>query len=98
MTRCPQNKTFTKKQLSVHPLEVTRQVIVDDVQNLSEDHLFLYFERAGVEVEDVVFNEVEQSAILTLNDHTGKISFCECACSITVNRQAATKSTLDVQM
>lgn len=74
--RCPQNKTFTKKQLSVHPLEVTQQVIVDDVHNLSEDHLYLYFERAGVEVENVVFNKVEQSAILTLNDHTGKILFC----------------------
>lgn len=98
MTRCPQNKTFTKKQLSVHALEVTQQVIVEDVQNLSEDHLCLYFERAGVEVENVVFNEVEQSAILTLSDHTGTILFCECACSITVNRQATTKSILDVQM
>lgn len=76
MTRCPQNKTFTKKQLSAHPLEVTHQVIVDDVKNLSEDYLCLYFERAGVEVENVVFNEVEQSAILTLSDPTGKILFC----------------------
>lgn len=73
MTRCPQNRTFTKKGLSVQLLEVTEQIVVEDLQNVSEDLLHLYFENAGGEVKNVVFNEVEQSAILTFKDHKGII-------------------------
>lgn len=71
MKRCPQNRTFTKKGLSVQRLEVTQQVIVEDLQHFNEDFLRLYFENAGGEVETVVFNDVEQSAILTFKDHKG---------------------------
>ena len=71
MTRCPQNRTFTKKGLSVQPLEATEQVLVEDLQNLSEDLLCLYFENAGWDVEDVVLNEEEESAIITFKDHEG---------------------------
>ncbi|XP_044073695.1 poly(ADP-ribose) polymerase family member 14-related sequence 1 isoform X2 [Siniperca chuatsi] len=69
VTRCPQNRTFTKKGLSVRPLEVTEQVIVEDIRHFSEDVLCLYFENAGGDVETVVFNEVDQSAIITFKDH-----------------------------
>ncbi|XP_070693875.1 poly(ADP-ribose) polymerase family member 14-related sequence 1 [Pempheris klunzingeri] len=67
--RCPQNRTFTKKGLSIRPLEVTGQVAVEDIQNFGEDHLRLYFENAGGDVENVTLNEVEQSAIITFKDH-----------------------------
>lgn len=70
---------FKKKQLSVHPLEVTQQVLIEDVQELNEDYLCLYVEKAGVEVEKSLFCEDSQSAILTLKDHKGKGLFCECA-------------------
>lgn len=69
VTRCPQNRTFTKKGLSVRPLEVTEQVVVEDLQNFSEDVLHLYFDSAGGDVENVVLNEAEQSAIITFKDH-----------------------------
>lgn len=71
VTRCPQNRTFTKKGLSVRPLEVTKQVVVEDLPNVSEDLLQLYFEGEGLEVENVVLNEVEQSVIITFEDHKG---------------------------
>nr|XP_033473820.1 poly(ADP-ribose) polymerase family member 14-related sequence 1 [Epinephelus lanceolatus] len=69
VTRCPQNRTFTKKGLSVQLLEVTEQVVVEDIQNFSEDLLRLYFENAGGDVENVVLDEVEQSVIITFKDH-----------------------------
>ncbi|XP_035532032.1 poly(ADP-ribose) polymerase family member 14-related sequence 1 isoform X1 [Morone saxatilis] len=69
VTRCPQNRTFTKKGLSVQPLEVTEQVVVEDLENFSEDLIRLYFDNAGGDVENVVLNEVEQSAIITFKDH-----------------------------
>lgn len=69
VTRCPKNNMFKKKQLSVHPLEVTQQVLIEDVQELNEDYLCLYVEKAGVEVEKSLFCEGSQSAILTLKDH-----------------------------
>lgn len=62
---------FTKKGLSVQLLEVTEQIIVEDLQNISEELLDLYFETSGGEVEDVVINEVEQSAIITFKDRKG---------------------------
>ncbi|XP_073330301.1 poly(ADP-ribose) polymerase family member 14-related sequence 1 isoform X2 [Pagrus major] len=68
VTRCPQNRTFKNKGLSVQALEVTKQVVVDDVGNLTEDLLCLYFDKEG-EVENVALNEVEQSAIITFKDH-----------------------------
>ncbi|XP_074514233.1 poly(ADP-ribose) polymerase family member 14-related sequence 1 [Sebastes fasciatus] len=68
VTRCPQNRTFTKKGLSVRPLEVTEQVAVEDLRNFSEDLLRLYFENAGGDVENVVLNEAEQSVIITFKD------------------------------
>lgn len=63
---------FKKKQLSVKALEVTQQVLIEDVQDLNEDQLCLHVERAGIEVEKILFSEDEQSAILTLSDHKGK--------------------------
>lgn len=62
---------FTKKGLSVQLLEVTEQIIVEDLQNIREELLDLYFETSGGEVEDVVINEVEQSAIITFKDRKG---------------------------
>lgn len=63
---------FKRKQLSVHPLEVTRQVLIEDVQEeLNDDHLCLYVERAGVTVDQVLFSDDKQCAILTLKDHHG---------------------------
>ncbi|XP_075904598.1 poly(ADP-ribose) polymerase family member 14-related sequence 1 isoform X2 [Nelusetta ayraudi] len=69
VTRCPQNNMFKKKQLLVQPLELTQQVLIEDVQELNEDYIYLYVENAGVEVEKCLFSEDNQSAILTLKDH-----------------------------
>lgn len=63
---------FKKKQLSVHPLEVTHHVLIEDVEGLNEDYLCLCVEKAGVEVEQILFPEDKQCAILTLKDHKGK--------------------------
>ncbi|XP_047456373.1 poly(ADP-ribose) polymerase family member 14-related sequence 1 isoform X2 [Mugil cephalus] len=69
MERCPQNRTFTKKGLSVRPLEVTKQVVVEDISNVDEEIVRLYFENEGGDVEDIVFNDVEQSGVITFKDH-----------------------------
>ncbi|XP_071344165.1 poly(ADP-ribose) polymerase family member 14-related sequence 1 isoform X2 [Trachinotus anak] len=69
VTRCPQNRMFTNKRLSVRPLEVTEQVAVEDLETFNEDLLQMYFEKEGGDVEDVMLNEVEQSAIITFKDH-----------------------------
>lgn len=72
MTSCPQNKRFAKKGLSVRPLEVTKQVLVDDTHRFEDDFLRLYFENAGGSVENVVLNKAEQSATITFEDHKGR--------------------------
>ncbi|XP_023278825.1 poly [ADP-ribose] polymerase 14-like [Seriola lalandi dorsalis] len=69
VTRCPQNRMFTSKGLSVRPLEVTEKVAVEDVQNFNEDLLQMYFDKEGGDVENVLFNEAEQSAIITFQNH-----------------------------
>ncbi|XP_069389111.1 protein mono-ADP-ribosyltransferase PARP14-like [Paralichthys olivaceus] len=69
VARCPQNRMFASKGLSVRPLEVTKQVVVEDIQNLNEDLLYLYFENAGGDVENVLLNEVEQFALITFKDN-----------------------------
>ncbi|XP_054470681.1 protein mono-ADP-ribosyltransferase PARP14-like [Anoplopoma fimbria] len=68
VTRCPQNRTFTKKGLSVRPLEVTDQIVVEDI-HFSEDLLRLYFENAGGDVKNVVFDATEKTMIITFEDH-----------------------------
>ncbi|XP_035860523.1 poly(ADP-ribose) polymerase family member 14-related sequence 1 isoform X2 [Sander lucioperca] len=68
VTRCPQNRTFAKKGLSVRPLELTEQVVVEDIRYISEDLLRLYFENAGGDVEKVVLNEAEQTLFITFKD------------------------------
>lgn len=73
VTRCPENSRFKKMGLSVQLLGVTRQVLVEDVENISEDLLVLYFESVGGEVESVVVNEVDQAAIITFKERTGTI-------------------------
>ncbi|XP_060909810.1 poly(ADP-ribose) polymerase family member 14-related sequence 1 isoform X2 [Labrus mixtus] len=65
---CPDNKTFKKKGLKVRSLELTKQALVDDVKSNCEDYLRLYFEKVGGEVENVVVNEVEQSAFITFKE------------------------------
>ncbi|XP_025999849.1 poly(ADP-ribose) polymerase family member 14-related sequence 1 isoform X3 [Astatotilapia calliptera] len=69
VAKCPQNKMFTKKGFSVQPLEVTKQVLVDDILHFSEEVLQLYFENEGGDVEEVFLNEAEQSAVITFKDH-----------------------------
>ncbi|AWP12806.1 putative poly [Scophthalmus maximus] len=69
VTRCPQIRIFTSKGLSIRHLEVTKQVAVENIQNLSEALLCLYFEHEGVVVENVVLKEVEQSAIITFKSN-----------------------------
>uniref|UniRef100_A0A3B5AGG8 Poly [ADP-ribose] polymerase n=1 Tax=Stegastes partitus TaxID=144197 RepID=A0A3B5AGG8_9TELE len=68
VTKCPQNKMFKKKALTVRPLELTQQVVVEDIGSFNEDMLRLYFEKKGGDVETVVLNEVEQSAVVTFKD------------------------------
>ncbi len=60
-----------KKKLSVRSLEATKKVLVEDLRNISEDHLHLYFDNAGGDVELVELNEEEQTAIITFQDHKG---------------------------
>ncbi|XP_023192513.1 poly [ADP-ribose] polymerase 14-like [Xiphophorus maculatus] len=67
--RCPQNRMFTKKELSVRPLETTKKVMVEGVSDCSEDMLCLYFESKGGDVEDVQLNEAEQSAVIIFKNH-----------------------------
>ena len=71
MTRCPQNRTFKNKGLSVRILEPTDQVVVDDIKNFSEDYFRLYFENTGWDVENVTINEGEQFALISFKDHRG---------------------------
>lgn len=68
VTRCPQNRNFTKKGLSVQALEATDQVVVEDIQNINEEILCLYLEHEGGDVENVELNEAEQSAVITFKD------------------------------
>ncbi|XP_063354462.1 protein mono-ADP-ribosyltransferase PARP14-like isoform X2 [Pelmatolapia mariae] len=69
VAKCPQNKMFTKKGFSIQPLEVTKQVLVDDILHFSEEVLQLYFENEGGDVEEVLLNEAHQSAVITFKDH-----------------------------
>lgn len=61
----------TKMKLSVRPLEVSEQVVVEGVLNCSEDLIELYFMNEGGEVKDVSLNEAEQSAVVTFKNHQG---------------------------
>lgn len=56
--------------MSVRPLEVTTQVLIDDIRNFSKEHLQLYFEKEG-DLEDVVLNEMEHSVVITFKDYQG---------------------------
>ena len=59
------------KKLTVKALEVTSQVRVEDVSNIKEDVLLLYFENEGWEVELVTPDQEEQSAVVTFKMDTG---------------------------
>ena len=59
------------KNLTVRALEVTSQVRVEDVSNIREDVLLLYFENEGWEVELVTPDQEEQSAVVTFKMDTG---------------------------
>uniref|UniRef100_A0A3Q1EM86 Poly [ADP-ribose] polymerase n=1 Tax=Acanthochromis polyacanthus TaxID=80966 RepID=A0A3Q1EM86_9TELE len=69
VTRCPQNRTFKNRGLTVRPLELTEEVVVEDFGNFREELLRLYFESKGVDVENVMLSEGEQSAVITFKDH-----------------------------
>ncbi|KAM9851030.1 poly(ADP-ribose) polymerase family member 14-related sequence 1 [Aulostomus maculatus] len=69
LIRGPKNNTFMKKRLSVRPLEDTQQMVVEDIKNFNEDLLSLYFEKEGWDVESVVVDKAEQSAVITFTDH-----------------------------
>ncbi|XP_059895724.1 poly(ADP-ribose) polymerase family member 14-related sequence 1 isoform X1 [Gadus macrocephalus] len=64
ITSCQTNRTFLNNKLAVRALEVTSQVKVEDVSNIKEDVLLLYFENGGWEVEQVTPDEEEQSAVI----------------------------------
>ncbi|KAM4609063.1 poly(ADP-ribose) polymerase family member 14-related sequence 1 [Polymixia lowei] len=68
ITNCPRNRVFKKKELSVRPLEVTAKVRIEDIPNVSSEHLLLYVENEAGEVEMDMFNEEEQSAIITFKN------------------------------
>lgn len=67
LSRCPLNRTFNGKKLSVEPLEPTTQVLIEDSQ-LNEDVLRMSFENVGADVEDVEINERHQTAVITFTD------------------------------
>lgn len=62
---------FKKMNLSIRPLEVPEQVVVEGVLNCSADLIELHFENEGGEVKHVRLNEVEQSAVVTFKDRQG---------------------------
>ncbi|KAF7215051.1 poly(ADP-ribose) polymerase family member 14-related sequence 1 isoform X3 [Nothobranchius furzeri] len=68
IAKCPQNRMFTRKNLSVRPLEVTTRVLVEGLSNIDTDVLQLYFENKGGEVEDVKLTDAEQSAVITFTN------------------------------
>ncbi|KAM4608667.1 protein mono-ADP-ribosyltransferase PARP14-like [Polymixia lowei] len=68
ITNCPRNRVFKKKELSVRPLEVTAKVRIEDIPNVSSEQLLLYVENEGGKVEMDMFNEEEQSAIITFKN------------------------------
>ncbi|CAL8387524.1 unnamed protein product [Gadus morhua 'NCC'] len=70
ITSCEKNKMFLNKKLTVRPLEVTSQLKVEDVSNISEDVLLLYFENEGWKVEQFTPNEEEQSAVISFKMDT----------------------------
>lgn len=74
MTKGPENRTFKNKGLSVRPLEATEEVVAEDIHNFSEDIIRLYFENVGGDVENVVLNEAEQSAIITFKHRKGTVN------------------------
>lgn len=59
--------------LSVRLLEVTHQVLVEDAENIGEEYLASYLKTEGGELESVVMNEVDQSAIITFKEQKGMI-------------------------
>lgn len=59
--------------LSVQLLEVTHQVLVEGAENIRKELLELYFENEGGEVESVVLDEDDQSAIITFKEQKGMI-------------------------
>ena len=59
------------KKLTVRALEVTSQVRVENLANISEDVLLLYFENEGWEVEQVTPDKEEQSAVISFKMDTG---------------------------
>lgn len=69
---------FKKNKLTVRPLEVTTKAILEDVPpNVSSDHLLLYFEKEGEDVQDVSVNEEEQTAIINFQDPRGIVILTE---------------------
>ena len=73
ITSCQTNRTFLNKKLTVRALEVTSQVRVENLANISEDVLLLYFENEGWEVEQVTPDKEEQSAVISFKMDTGKV-------------------------
>ncbi|XP_067107878.1 protein mono-ADP-ribosyltransferase PARP14-like isoform X2 [Osmerus mordax] len=69
VSNCTTNRVFKKNKLTIRPLEVTTKAILEDVPpNVSSDHLLLYFEKEGEDVQDVSVNEEEQTAIINFQD------------------------------
>ncbi|RVE58381.1 hypothetical protein OJAV_G00209100 [Oryzias javanicus] len=68
---CPQNRMFTKKGLIVRSLEPTKQVVIDNEHQFNADVLQLYFETKGGDVEDVLLDEEDKSAVITFTDPKG---------------------------
>lgn len=55
----------------VRPLGVTEQVLVENIEDVPEEILNMYFENEGGQVENVVLNKGKNSAVVTFTDHEG---------------------------
>ncbi|XP_029967706.1 protein mono-ADP-ribosyltransferase PARP14-like [Salarias fasciatus] len=71
LKKCPQHRTFQNKGFTVRPLEATKQIAIEDIQNVSEEILTLSFESKGLDVEKVVLDEDGESAFITFRSHKG---------------------------
>lgn len=54
-------------------LEVTTKVRIEDIPNVGQDYLLLYFENEGTGVESVLPDDEEQCAIVTFKNPKGSV-------------------------
>ncbi|XP_028292547.1 poly(ADP-ribose) polymerase family member 14-related sequence 1 isoform X2 [Gouania willdenowi] len=68
LNKCNQNRVFINRKLTAQRLGPTNQIVAEDVERFGEDILHLYFENNCGDVESVIINKEDQSAIVTFKE------------------------------